>query len=124
MKLPKEHYNDAVAIACGGMNVEFKTNTVLLKKCVSDGDYQLRKGVRSEMVIPTGKIQGFRKFDKVKHNGKCYFIKGRIATGYTILMNIEGNKVDLKPIPKMANLKRVSARKAWLTDSKTINNGK
>ncbi|MEA3498626.1 MAG: hypothetical protein U9R16_06150, partial [Campylobacterota bacterium] len=32
---------DAVAIASQGYNVNFKTRAVLLKKCVSDGDYRL-----------------------------------------------------------------------------------
>jgi len=51
MKLPKEHYYDAVAIAClnniestGLINVNFKTNTILLKKCIADGDFQQTKG--------------------------------------------------------------------------------
>jgi hypothetical protein len=70
--------------------------------------------VRSEQKIPTGKIQGFRKFDKVKYMGSEYFIKGRMSTGYAILMDIEGNKVNLKPIPKFSKMERVNARKNWL----------
>jgi hypothetical protein len=118
--LTKEHYFDAVAIGSNGNHVNFKTKDVLVKKCISDGDYQLRKGVRSEQVIPVGKIRGFRKFDKVKHNGKIYFIKGRMSSGYAILMDIEGKKVDLKPIPKFDTMKRVSARKTWMVDVKQI----
>ena len=120
MGLKKEHYFDAVAIGSNGNHVNFKTKDVLFKKCISDGDYQLRKGVRSEQVIPVGKIRGFRKFDKVKHYGKIYFIKGRMSSGYTILMDIEGKKVDLKPIPKFDTMKRVSARKTWMVDVKQI----
>ena len=75
LNLPKEHYIDAVVIASQGNTVQFKTNVVIFKKCVSDGDYQQTKGIRSEQRIPTGKIQGFRKFDKVKYLGKEYFIK-------------------------------------------------
>jgi hypothetical protein len=112
--LPKEHYMDAVAIASQGNEINFKVDTITLKKCVSDGDYQQNKGVRSEQRINTGKIQGFRKFDKVKHLGKEYFIKGRMSTGYAILMDIQGNKIDLKPIPKFEKMKRVSARKSWV----------
>lgn len=114
MNLPKEHYMDAVAIASQGKTIQFKTDAVLFKKCVSDGDYQQSKGVRSEQKINTGKIQGFRKFDKVKYLGKEYFIKGRMSTGYAILMNIEGKKIDLKPIPKFNKMKRIQARKSWL----------
>ena len=70
--------------------------------------------------IPTGKLFGFRKFDKVQYKGKEYFIKGRMSSGYAILMDIEGNKVDLKPIPKFSKMKRESARKTWITIQKTI----
>jgi len=121
MNLPKEHYYDAVAIAClnniknyGLIDANFKTKNIILKKCIADGDYQQTKGIRSEQRIPTGKIQGFRKFDKVRYMGKEYFIKGRMSTGYAILMDIHGNKVNLKPIPKFNKMKRVSARKSWI----------
>ena len=57
--LPKEHYLDAVAIACEGRPVRFAETTVLSKKCIASGDYQQTKGVRSEQSIPTGKIDGF-----------------------------------------------------------------
>ena len=120
MKLPKEHCFDAVAMIGGGCSVTFKTDEVLFKKCVADGDYQLSKGVRSEQKINVGKIGGFRKFDKVKYMGKEYFIKGRMTTGYTILMDIDGNKINLKPIPKLNKLKRLSVRSESLTTSKKL----
>jgi len=112
--LPKEHIFDAAMIATRGTIPVFQTHMVLLKKCVADGEYQQTKGVRSEQHIPTGKIQGFRKFDKVRYRGQEYFIKGRISTGYAILMRIDGKKVDLKPIPKFEKMKRVSARSSWI----------
>ena len=122
MKLSKEHYYDAVAIASldniqnnGLISVDFKTKSIIFKKCVADGDYQQTKGVRSEQRIPTGKIQGFRKFDKVKYLSKEYFIKGRMSTGYAILMGIEGNRINFKPIPKFSKMKRVSARQTILS---------
>jgi len=127
MKLDKEHYNDAISIAnlnnvenTGLLTINFKTDNVLLKKCVSDGDYQQSKGIRSEQKIPTGKIQGFRKFDKVRYLSKEYFIKGRMSTGYAILMDIKGNKIDFSTAskgmktPKMKNMIRISARKSWV----------
>jgi hypothetical protein len=118
--LPKEHFYDAAVSATRGKAPTFRTSHVLLKKSVPDGDYQQTKGVRSEQAIPTGKIQGYRKFDKVRYQGKEYFIKGRMSTGYAILMNIEGQKVDLKPIPKLAKMKRVSARSSWMMSLKTM----
>jgi hypothetical protein len=75
--------------------------------------------VCSEQPIPTGKIQGYRKFDKVRYQGHEYFINGRMSTGYAILMHLDGQKVELKPIPKFNKMKRVSARAAWMMSQKT-----
>lgn len=128
LNLPKEHYMDAVVIASQGNNVSFKTRQIIFKKCVSDGDYQQFKGVRSEQRIPTCKIQGFRKFDKVKYLGQEYFIKGRMSTGFAILMNIKGDKVDFKDAPKgmktpkLSNMKRIGSRKSWIIQAETIQN--
>ena len=120
MNLYKEHYMDAVAIAYQGIDVKFKTDNILYKKCVSEGDYQQTKGIRSEKRIPTCKIQGFRKYDKVRYLGKEYFIKGRMSSGYCILMDIRGNKIEFKDAPKgmktakLNNCKRIQARKSWI----------
>ena len=117
--IEKEHYYDACTIATQGKPFIVKTN-FYKKKCVSDGDFQKTKGIRSEQPIVTDKIYGFRKFDKVKYFGKEYFIKGRMSTGYAILMDIEGNKVDFLTMPKgfktpkMINLKRLEARSSWM----------
>jgi len=118
--LPKEHIFDAAMIATRGTKPVFQTSSVLRKKCVPDGDYQQTKGVRSEQRIPTGKISGFRKFDKVRYLGHEYFIKGRMATGYAILMDISGTKLALKPIPKFEKMKRVSARSSWILHQRPI----
>jgi hypothetical protein len=56
----------------------------------------------------------------VKYSGNEYFIKGRMSTGYAILMNISGNKIDLKPIPKFDRMERISARKSWIISQKII----
>jgi len=126
--LPKEHYMDALAIASQGSTINFKTNQILLKKCVSDGDYQQTKGVRSEQRIPTNKIMGFRKFDKVKYLGQEYFIKGRMSSGFAILMDIAGAKIDFSnapkgmKTPKLNNMKRIGSRKSWIIQAETIQN--
>lgn len=81
------------------------------------------KEFANEQPIPTGKIDGFRKYDKVEYLGKTYFIKGRMSSGYAILMDIEGNKADFSDAPrgwktpKIRNLKRISARKSWIIDT-------
>ena len=120
--LPKEHIFDATMIATRGVKPTFCTTSVLSKRCVADGDYQHTKGVRSEQRITTGKIMGFRKFDKVRYLGQEYFIKGRMSSGYAILMELSGHKVALKPIPKFDKMKRVSARSSWMMIQRTMPN--
>lgn len=118
--LEKDHHIDACVIASGGRPFTFATNMVFIKRDVAKGDYQKTKGIRSEQSITTGKIQGFKKFDKVKYFGKEYFIKGRMNTGYAILMDIEGNKIDFSfmprgmKTPKLCNCMRISARNSVL----------
>ncbi|MCR5638535.1 MAG: HNH endonuclease, partial [Lachnospiraceae bacterium] len=69
---------------------------------------------------------GFRKFDKVKYFGKEYFIKGRMSTGYAVLMDIEGNKIDFSSMPKgmktpkLRNCIRVTARDSVLVDKVAV----
>ena len=124
--IEKDHHLDACVIANGGNPVKLLTDTVYIKKSVAGGDRQKTKGIRSEQPIMTGKIQGFRKFDKVKYFGKEYFIKGRMSTGYAILMDIEGNKIDFSSmpkgmkIPKLCNCIRVTARDSVLVDKVAV----
>ena len=120
MEFPKEHFCDAVTIASldnilrdGLLSVVVRAR-LLRKKCVPKGDYQQTKGIRSEMRIPTGKIRGFRKFDKVSYGSANYFIKGRMSSGYAILMDIEGSRADLKPMPKFERMTRLQARSGWM----------
>ena len=111
----KEHYYDACVIATQGNAFIVKSN-LYKKKCLSDGDFQKTKGIRSEQPIVTDKICGFRKFDKVRYFGNDYFIKGRMSTGYAILMDIDGDKIDFSAMPKgfktpkLSNCKRITAR--------------
>lgn len=118
--IEKDHHLDACVIASGGGKVNLTSGVVYVKKAVPKGDYQKTKGIRSEQPITTGKIMGFRKFDKVSYYGREYFIKGRMSTGYAILMDIEGNKVDFSCMPKgmrtpkLSNCKRISARSSQM----------
>lgn len=121
----KEHYYDACTIAIQGNAFNVKSN-LYKKKCVSDGDFQKTKGIRSEQPIVTDKICGFRKFDKVRYFGNDYFIKGRMSTGYAILMDIDGNKIDFSTMPrgyktpKLSNCKRITARSTVMTQVKVV----
>lgn len=119
LKLKKDHYIDACVIASGGL--EFKElEMIFYKNRVSKGDYQLTKGIRGEQKLPTGKICGFRKFDKVEYLGNKYFIKGRMSSGFAILMSIFSEKVDFSSMPKglktpkLSNCNRISARSSCL----------
>src|SRR5574344_376377 len=117
--LPKTHVIDACVIASQGEAFDWNL-WYFKKKHVPKGDYQLAKGVRGEIKIPTGKIYGFRKLDKVEYFNKQYFIKGRMSSGYAILMDIDNNKVDFSHMlkgyktPKLSNLVRVNARSTTL----------
>ena len=119
LNLSKDHYIDACVIASGGL--EFKElDVIFYKRRVSKGDYRLTRGIRGEQKLPTGKICGFRKFDKVKYLGKEYFIKSRKNTGFTMLMDIFGNEANFSNLPrglkspKLSNCRRVLARKVCL----------
>lgn len=124
--IEKDHHLDACVIASQGLPITIKTNLLYLKKSVSKGDFQQTKGVRSEQPITTGKICGFRKYDKVKYFGKEYFIKGRMSTGYAVLMGINGEKVDFNhcprgfKTPKLSNCKRITARTSQMIQAVVI----
>ena len=125
--LPKEHFIDACMIASSGKMIKFKTNVLYLKHSVSDGDYRQTNGKRSEKRLSTGKLFGFRKFDKVKYFNKIYFVQGKMCHGYCTLMDIHGKKIDFSQqkyglkTPKFANLQRISARKSVICYEKSIN---
>lgn len=122
LELPKDHYIDACVIAsCGRL---FKlSDTLYQKKCVAKQDRQLCKGVRGERKIPTGKIFGFKRFDKVKYVREFCFIKGRRSRGDFVLMDIDNNTIDFrdkggKREPSYKYLKRVGARRSVLCINK------
>lgn len=118
--LPKTHYLDAAVIAARGVPLSFKQSWILFKRRVPDGDYQQRKGKCSEITVPRGKIHGFRKFDKVHYRGREGFIKGRMSSGYAVLMDIHGQKLDSGHVPLLRQMKRVSARATWLTAAEPL----
>ena len=87
LNLSKDHYIDACVIASGGL--EFKELDVVYKKRrVPVQDRILTNGIQGEKKIPTGKVLGFKKFDKVEYLGETCFIKGRRTNGYFVLMDI------------------------------------
>jgi 5-methylcytosine-specific restriction endonuclease McrA len=115
LKLPKTHYNDAVAICCEGGEIIDIPSTVYFKKHVSKGDYQQTNGSRSEKRIPTGKLFGLRKFDYIQTPKGIGFVKGKRSTGFFAISYLEG-----KVINPSVNVKkdciRLKARSTTLTE--------
>lgn len=124
LDLPKEHCIDACVIASGGK--EFKQSNWLFKKRrVPKQNRQLCKGVRGEKKLPTGKILGFKRFDKVKYLGEVCFIKGRRSCGAFVLMDINSIIVDLryrggKQNPSYKQLERLNTRRSTLCINQRI----
>lgn len=111
-------------IASGGK--VFKQSDWLFKKRrVAKQNRQLCKGVRGEKQIPTGKILGFRKFDKVKYLKEVCFIKGRRNSGGFVLMDIDNNAIDFRDVggrqnPSYKLLERLSTRRSTLCISQRV----
>lgn len=114
LKLAKTHYNDAVAICCEDGELVTSSKEVLIKKSISKGDYQLRKGSRGEVVIPVGKLYGFRKYDKVRCSKGVGFIKGKRSSGYFSICNI--NNTIIAANERVTKLERISNRYTLLVE--------
>ena len=118
LNLEKDHYIDACVIASGGL--EFKELDVIYRKRrVPVQDRILTKGIRDEKKLPTGKIFGFKKFDKVEYLGETCFIKGRRSSGAFVLMDINNNTINFvdrggKQNPSYKSLKRINTRRGIL----------
>ena len=118
LKLEKDHYIDACVIASGGLGFKM-LDVIYRKRHVSKQDRILTKGVRGEQKLPTGKIFGFKKFDKVKYLGEEWFIKGRRSSGAFVLMDIDNNSIDFrdrggKQNPSYKFIKKINARRSVL----------
>ena len=124
LNLSKGHYIDACVIASGGEKFK-QLNWLLKKKRVAKQNRQLRKGVRGEMKLPTGKVLGFKKFDKVKYLGEICFIKARRSKGDFVLMDIDNNTLDFRDRggrgnPSYKLLERINTRRSVLCISQRI----
>lgn len=100
--LTKEHYNDAITIACGCIPEPVIDTKLYRKKHIAKGQYQLYQGQNSDKKLPRGKIHGFLNRDIVRYRNNSFLIKGLMSTGYCKLMNIDG--IDQKfENPKQLN---------------------
>ena len=118
LNLQKGHYIDACVIASAGK--KFKQSSWLFKKRrVAKQNRQLCKGIRGEKKIPTGKVFGFRRFDKVEYLKEICFIKGRRSKGAFTLMDIDNNTIDFRDrggrgTPSYKLLERLNTRRSTL----------
>lgn len=95
------------------------------KRRVPVQDRILTKGIRSERKLPTGKVHGFKRYDKVKYLGEICFVKGRRTNGGFVLMGINNNSIDFrdrggKQNPSYKSIKKVNVRKSILCISEKI----
>ena len=124
LNLKKDHHIDACVVASGGL--EFKKLDVIYKKRrVSVQDRVLTKGIRGEKKIPTGKVHGFKRYDRVKYLGEICFVKGRRIKDGFVLMDIDNNAIDFRDIggrqnPSYKSIERLNTRRSVLCITKKI----
>ena len=124
LNLQKGHFIDACVVASSGK--EFKQSSWIFKKRrIVKQNRQLCKGSRGEKKLPTGKILGFKRFDKIRYLGEICFIKGRRSKGAFTLMDIDNNTIDFRDrggrgTPSYKLLERLNTRKSTLCISQRI----
>ncbi|MFQ6056752.1 MAG: hypothetical protein ACE5J3_12310, partial [Methanosarcinales archaeon] len=97
--LPKNHYNDAIAIALNTGNIKvIQPDTYFINKCFPKGNYKLFKGAHSHIRNQGERYMfGYQRNDivKVNKNGKkgIGYIKGRMSSGYFVIYDFLGNKL-------------------------------
>ena len=114
LKWSKTHANDAVAICLEDGELAVASATMLLKHHKSKGDYKQTAGKHSQLSVPTGKLFGLRKGDKVDTSCGVGFVKGKRSKGYFTISDLDGN--ILHASEKVANCRRISARSTTQTE--------
>ena len=110
--LEKTHTIDACCIASRGVLFTNENSNKYKKKCVPKGNYA-KTGVCGckFVILPKGKIAGFKRYDKVLYNNKEYFVAGRMSTGYVYLIDIDNNRVQVEITRRSTGEKYVSKAK-------------
>lgn len=111
--LEKTHYNDAIVIAMGSLDVpKFRINILYKKQHIAKGQYKLYRGQRSHQELPRGKVYGFLNKDIIEYRNNIYLIKGLMSKGYCFLSDIDGvvQKFENPKTVKLNSIKRISAR--------------
>ena len=118
LKWSKTHANDAVAICLEDGELVAAAATMLLKQHMAKGDYKQTSGKHGQLTVPTGKLFGLRKGDKVATSRGVGFVKGKRSTGYFTIGDLDGN--ILHASEKVANCRRISARSTTQTEEITL----
>lgn len=116
--LQKAHHIDALMIAGQGEEI-VPADLLLVRRCVSRGDYQQTSGSRSEKTIPTGKLFGFRKFDLISTAKGVGFVKGKRSTGFFAISDILG-KVISDSVNIKKNSRRIQSRKTTIQEAQFL----
>ena len=103
--LPKEHYIDARCISGN-------------PDAVSDGTYYYQKKVRKSNQAEY-LVKGYRLFDKVRYQGREYFIFGRRKSGFFDIRTLSGEKVNKGSI-SVKKLTFADTRKNYLIERRTV----
>jgi len=108
LKWPKTHANDAVAACLADGELVQTMGHILIKNHMAAGDYKQTSGKHSQKMVPTGKLFGLRKGDKVKIPMGVSFVKGKRSTGYFSIADLDGTVIHASE--KTERCERVSAR--------------
>lgn len=123
--LDKSHTIDACCIASRGVLFINENSNKYKKKCVPKGNYA-RTGVKGGrfVFLPSGKISGFKRYNKVLYNNKEYFVTGRMSNGYITLTDIDGNKPQVESVKRSTGEKYLSLAKIKVSLVKKISSAK
>lgn len=123
--LEKSHMVDACCIAGRGVEFHTENSNRYKKKCVPKGDYA-RTGVFGGkfIVLPKGKIAGFKRYDKILYNNNEYFVAGRMSSGYIYLIDIDNNRVQVESTKRSTMEKYMSKAKIKVSLVKKISSTK
>ena len=118
LKWPKNHANDAIAICLVEGEFVAPLADILIKLHIAKGDYQQRTGKHSQKTIPTGKLFGLRKGDKVATSRGIGFVKGKRSSGYFAIGDLDGTIIHASE--KVANCRRLAARSTTQVEELTL----
>ena len=119
--LPKEHYIDAYCIA-GNFDAE-RLDYYYYQKCVRKTNRQIHKakilkGGRKRLNQAPKYVKGFQLFDKVKYNGKLYYIFARRSSGYFDIRTLNGDKINSGSV-SYKKLRLVETSRSVLTERRS-----